>query len=233
MFGYDVYNNFFNIDSTGNMPMGANGLAGGHAVCVIGYSDAHKNLDGSVGALLVKNSWGYAWGCKSDGTPSNGTNGGYFWMPYNYVLKTNDNVGDAWIVVELSMFVNPTPTPTPTPTPVEGMLLNAVRGTDDHCWYQIRHNGVWSKWQTIGGTITSDTDVQKDEETGELCVTARGSDKASWHIYYIDGKWSAWESSGGQIKENGDLIIVNGVPTPTPTPTPTSICDTILKWLLV
>jgi hypothetical protein len=134
MFGFDVFNNFFNISNDGNMPMGAGGLAGGHAVDVQGYVDSHKNLDGSLGALLIKNSWGRTWGCQADGSVSNGTNGGYFFMPYNYVLKSNNNVGDAWIVVEESTFVNPpTPTPTPvppTPTPTPTPTPNPVDSID-------------------------------------------------------------------------------------------------------
>lgn len=129
MFGFDVYNNFFGINSSGNMPMGSGGLAGGHAVCVIGYSDTHKNLDGSLGALLIKNSWGRSWGCQADGSVSNGTNGGYFWMPYNYVLKSNDNVGDGWIVVELSTFVDPAePTPDPIPPKKKSLWKRLVDG---------------------------------------------------------------------------------------------------------
>lgn len=104
MFGFDVYNNFFNISPDGNMPMGAGGLAGGHAVCVTGYDDTHANIDGSRGALYIKNSWGTGWGAK-----------GYFWMPYNYVIKASDNVGDAWEVIDESDFVIPSP-PTPTPS---------------------------------------------------------------------------------------------------------------------
>lgn len=105
MFGFDVYNNFFDIDSSGNMPMGSGGLAGGHAVTVTGYDDTHTNIGGSKGALYIKNSWGTGWGAK-----------GYFWMPYSYVLKENDHVGDAWEIIDESDFIIP-PTPTPTPVP--------------------------------------------------------------------------------------------------------------------
>lgn len=105
MFGFDVYNNFFDIDSSGNMPMGAGGLAGGHAVCVVGYDDTHANIDGSKGALFIKNSWGSGWGAN-----------GYFWMPYNYVIIANDNVGDAWEIIDESDFVPVPPIPNPVPT---------------------------------------------------------------------------------------------------------------------
>jgi C1A family cysteine protease len=106
MFGFNVYKNFFNIGVDGNMPMGAGDLAGGHAVSVQGYNDTHANIDGSNGALFIKNSWGTGWGAK-----------GYFWMPYNYVIKANNDVGDAWEIIDESDFVTP-PTPPTPPTPV-------------------------------------------------------------------------------------------------------------------
>jgi Papain family cysteine protease len=205
MFGFDVYTSFMNTGSEGTMPAPAGKLEGGHAVTVIGYDDNHKNSWCGDGALFIKNSWGLTWGTANAHNPA-----GYFWMPYNYVLTENDHVGDAWEIIDESDFIIP-----PTPTPVGGteMIINAVRGTDDKLWYQIRSKGVWSKWASLEGIVTSDPDVQKDDETGEYCVTVRGEDAASWHIYYKDGKWSDWESSGGQIKENGDLIIVDGVPS--------------------
>lgn len=54
---------------------------GGHAVAAVGYDDKRKikNSDvggqETVGALLIRNSWGTGWG-----------NAGYGWLPYNYVL---------------------------------------------------------------------------------------------------------------------------------------------------
>ena len=91
----------------GNVPMPTAGeqVAGGHAVCVIGYDDNHQNLDSSSGAVLFKNSWGTGWGCQKDGTPSDGsTTGGYGWMSYPYFLDTDDDVGDCWAIINENDF---------------------------------------------------------------------------------------------------------------------------------
>lgn len=53
---------------------------GGHALVVVGYSDAKK-------CFLVRNSWGKDW-CKKEG--------GHFWLPFS--IMTSDMVSDCWTV---------------------------------------------------------------------------------------------------------------------------------------
>ncbi|MGB7084857.1 MAG: C1 family peptidase [Phormidesmis sp.] len=81
--------------STGKMPVpskspdakGINIQWIGHTMAAVGYDDSItiKNAEPAstetVGAILVRNSWGSEWG-----------EGGYGWLPYNYVLQplTND-----------------------------------------------------------------------------------------------------------------------------------------------
>jgi C1A family cysteine protease len=48
------------------MPQPNESSLGGHAVCLVGYSDAQQ-------AFLVRNSWGTDWGMN-----------GYFWLPYQF-----------------------------------------------------------------------------------------------------------------------------------------------------
>lgn len=83
MFGFTVYNSIRQADSSGKIPFPVKGekVVGGHAMDVVGYDDAMciKNAgpgaQETVGALLIRNSWGTGWG-----------EGGYGWLPYDYVL---------------------------------------------------------------------------------------------------------------------------------------------------
>jgi C1A family cysteine protease len=63
----------------------------GHAVMAVGYDDKKEiinplNHKKTTGALLIKNSWGIAWGDK-----------GYGWLPYDYVLK--ELAMDWWCII--------------------------------------------------------------------------------------------------------------------------------------
>lgn len=84
MFGFTVYNSYIqaSVANKGAIPYPVKGdkVVGGHAVVAAGYDDALQIKNGSakatVGALLIRNSWGTGWG-----------DGGYGWLPYEYVLK--------------------------------------------------------------------------------------------------------------------------------------------------
>ena len=83
MFGFTVYSSIAQAETTGKIPYPNPGekILGGHAVAAVGYDDNMKiknsNSGGveTVGALLMRNSWGTAWG-----------DDGYGWLPYDYVL---------------------------------------------------------------------------------------------------------------------------------------------------
>lgn len=84
MFGFTVYSSYEQAGSTGKIPMPTRQEqnVGGHAVVVVGYDDNmhiknnNPEVDETVGALLIRNSWGKQWGDY-----------GYGWLPYDYVLQ--------------------------------------------------------------------------------------------------------------------------------------------------
>lgn len=84
MFGFTVYSSRRQAETTGKIPFPTPGerREGGHAVVAVGYDDALKIKNANpgaaetTGALLIRNSWGTGWG-----------DGGYGWLPYDYVLK--------------------------------------------------------------------------------------------------------------------------------------------------
>jgi C1A family cysteine protease len=89
MFGFTVYSSFPPVgDGKGEVPMPSSGdtVDGGHAVVAVGYDD-NKKIGKAKGALLIRNSWGTAWGMQ-----------GYGWLPYDYV-----EIGlaeDFWSIVQ-------------------------------------------------------------------------------------------------------------------------------------
>jgi C1A family cysteine protease len=91
-FGFDVYDYFLSRDMSTKGLLGLPGrterLRGGHAVVLAGYDDTMRMPDGTVGAFLVRNSWGKGWGWQGSG---------YFWMSYAYVKDTR-KCNDFWVV---------------------------------------------------------------------------------------------------------------------------------------
>ncbi len=96
MFGFSVYNSFYQAELTGKIPFPSatgDSIVGGHAIVAVGYDDSIRiknTLPGSVetrGALLIRNSWGPTWGRM----------GGYLWMPYDFV--TRGIASDFWTLI--------------------------------------------------------------------------------------------------------------------------------------
>ena len=76
MFGFRVYESIKGATADGRIPYPARSesVLGGHAVLAVGYDDEMK-IGETVGAFLIRNSWGEGWGEK-----------GYGWLPYEYLL---------------------------------------------------------------------------------------------------------------------------------------------------
>jgi len=82
MFGFTVFSSIEQTREDGMVPYPCQGerILGGHAVVAVGFNDEVKIKNTTcglqtVGALLIRNSWGTGWGDK-----------GYGWLPYEYVL---------------------------------------------------------------------------------------------------------------------------------------------------
>lgn len=81
MFGFFGFPSFNDCDTAGGIPYPCPGEQAewGHAIVAVGYDDKKKIKNTrcnktTTGALLIRNSWGTAWG-----------DSGYGWMPYQYV----------------------------------------------------------------------------------------------------------------------------------------------------
>lgn len=99
MFGFTVYSSYNQTGSNGGKfpyPKRGDAVVGGHAVMVVGYDDnivIENGVGGpsTMGALLIRNSWGTGWGM-----------GGYGYLPYQYVL--GGLAEDFWSVISAGFF---------------------------------------------------------------------------------------------------------------------------------
>jgi C1A family cysteine protease len=94
VYGFTVYSSISQAATTGEIPFPAAGehTIGGHAMLVVGYDDGlkitnHTSGASTTGALIVRNSWGTAWGDH-----------GYGYLPYEYV--TLRLAADFWSLVK-------------------------------------------------------------------------------------------------------------------------------------
>ena len=71
MFGFSVFENINGAAKTGEIPLPAGSLEGGHAVVAVGYRE-YPGQD----ALLIQNSWGSGWGLS-----------GFGWLPLDYIKR--------------------------------------------------------------------------------------------------------------------------------------------------
>jgi C1A family cysteine protease len=81
IFGVNTYDAFDNPrNGFISMPRNTSGDPGPHAMCCVGYSDPDR-------VFIVRNSWGHQWG-----------DGGYCYIPYDYMMSPELNGGDCWVI---------------------------------------------------------------------------------------------------------------------------------------
>jgi hypothetical protein len=87
-----------------------------------------------------------------------------------------------------------------------------VIGGDQAVWhnFQTTPGGSWSGWQSLGGSMTGDLAVGRNND-GRLEVLARGTDNALWDLAETapGGPWSSWVSLNGVISSDPSVDINN------------------------
>jgi C1A family cysteine protease len=84
-FGFPVYTSITTSEDIA-FPTRLDGLRGGQVVMAVGYDDKRR-IRSDKGAILIRNSWGSAWG-----------DAGYGWLPYSYVRRAL--AGDFWTILK-------------------------------------------------------------------------------------------------------------------------------------
>lgn len=142
IYGFAVYNQFESVGKDGNVAMPSGAILGGHANRRRGWSDSHRNLDGSLGAWRTDNCWGMSWG-----------DGGKCWLPYNYPIW--DVWGIAPVTTPAPIPVPPTPIPTPTPNKnptLRDVSAHVTVRPDGSLWAAVTAQDATSGHNYSGGT---------------------------------------------------------------------------------
>lgn len=139
VFGFTVYDSFFGswANSTGIMPLPKEneGIQGGHCVILTGYSDSKK-------CFKCQNSWGEDWG----------VDGGYFWMPYSFLLNPNE-ADDFWCIEEIKMEgTEPNP---PKPSEIDWSVVSGILFKTSKELYAVRKPTILRLGLALGLPVDS------------------------------------------------------------------------------
>jgi len=77
------------------------------------------------------------------------------------------------------------------------------RGTNSALWWTYQTASGWSKWASLGGTLTSGPAASArsfDRSSSMVFVYARGADGALWMRTFHNARiWAPWVSDGGRL----------------------------------
>jgi alpha-galactosidase len=71
-----------------------------------------------------------------------------------------------------------------------GAVHVAVRARTDEIWERVRANGVWSRWQNLGGTLNGSPTLVA--ASGRIYLFAVAADNRLWQRNFVDGAWGGW-----------------------------------------
>jgi hypothetical protein len=122
-----------------------------HAMLCVGYSEVDK-------LFIVRNSWGDKWG-----------DGGYCYMPYEYLINPKFNMGDCWI------FGRSTPIPESEDTWVEDKksVVDNGRGYNRENFVYYKPDD-YGKFDPLDGIEVEEYDEEIPEEFEELEYESEG-----------------------------------------------------------
>jgi hypothetical protein len=184
---FDVYDDFFAYGS-GVYHHVTGPYVGGHAVLVVGYSEAEQ-------CWIAKNSWGTGFGV-----------GGYFKIAYgecrfdNYAFATAQGVKVAEPARSWKGFESLGGILTSKPSAVSwgsNRIDVVVRGLDSSVHHKWWDGSTWLGWENLGGLVHGAPAIASPA-SGRLDVFAVGLDHRMFHKWY-QGGWSGWETLGGQF----------------------------------
>jgi C1A family cysteine protease len=183
---FDVYDDFFAYGS-GVYKHVSGPYVGGHAVLVIGYSEAEQ-------CWIAKNSWGTGFGSA-----------GYFKIGYGecridtYSFATAQGVvlpqaAHSWKGFEsLGGIITSRPNAVSWGPDRIDVVARGLDSAVHHRWWD---GSTWLGWESLGGLVHGAPAVASPA-SGRLDVFAVGLDHRMFHKWFQNGFWSGWESIGG------------------------------------
>lgn len=140
-FGFNVYDSFFGswANASGIMPIPKKneGLQGGHAVTIVGWSDSKK-------CFLIQNSWGTSWGSN-----------GKFWMPYSFLLNANE-CDDFWCIEEIKMEGSDPIIPIPPkPSEIDWIVVSKILFKTSNELYAVKKPTILRLGEALGLPVDS------------------------------------------------------------------------------